>query len=45
MGYKIPKNPKVAHNKYHGSTRTLGLLGAPTRPCPLTNTFGQNPHP
>ena len=22
-GFFIPKNPKVEHNKYHGSTRTL----------------------
>ena len=25
MGSFIPKNPKVEHNKYHGSTRTLGV--------------------
>ena len=25
MPYNFPKNPKVEHNKHHGSTRTLGV--------------------
>ena len=29
--FVIPKNPKVEHNKYHGSTRTLGVH--PIVPC------------
>ena len=32
MGFFIPKNPKVEHNKYHGYT----VRGTPN--CPLTVT-------